>query len=338
VCSHNFSSDRKKDLVSVLVSGGAGYIGSVVTECLIRRGRSPVVLDNLSQGHRAAVPPGVPLVEADLLDKPFVEKVFRDFTIDAVIHLAAVSVVGDSVQQPTHYYRQNVGGLLNLLEVMLPAGVNQIVFSSTAAVYGKPDTIPITEECAARPINPYGWTKLVGEQILADAHAAYGLDYVSLRYFNVAGATEACGEAHHPETHLIPRLLAVAARQVAEFEIYGTDYETPDGTCIRDYIHVGDLAEAHTLALGRLRDAGEVYNLGGNRGYSVREVISCAEKVTGQKIPCVIRPRRPGDPPTLVASHEKIRDQLGWRPERGLEEMIHDAWRWLARQPNGFRE
>ena len=322
----------------ILVTGGAGYIGSAVTEMLLRRGYEALALDNLWQGHRQAVVREVPLLEVDLQDRPALEQVFAQHRIDAVIHLAAVSVVGDSVAEPLRYYRENVGGLLNLLEAMRAAGVRQIVFSSTASVYGIPSQIPITEQCAVQPVNPYGWSKLVGEQILADAHAAHGLNYVSLRYFNVAGATEFCGEAHHPETHLIPRVLEVALGQRPHVELYGTDYDTSDGTCIRDYIHVADLAEAHVLALAWGERGSSVFNLGNNRGYSVREVVACAEKVTGKPIPCVEYPRRPGDAPELVASHERISAELNWQPRFGLEEMIASAWAWRLRHPNGYAE
>ncbi len=320
----------------VLVTGGAGYIGSVVTEALVNRGREPVVLDNFTQGHRAAVVLGVPLIEADLHDRLALERLFAQHQIEAVIHLAALSVVSDSVAQPLRYYDENVGGLLNLLEAMKRVDVKQIVFSSTAAGYGVPQQVPITEDCPLRPMNPYGWTKLIGEQILADCHAAFGLHFVSLRYFNVAGATESFGEAHHPETHLIPRVLEVALGQRQHLEIYGTDYDTPDGTCVRDYIDVRDLAEAHVLTVDGARNGCAIYNLGNDRGYSVREVVACAERVTGRRIPCVEFPRRAGDPPRLVASHEKIRTELDWRPRRDLEEMIASAWTWRQRHPNSY--
>ncbi len=323
-------------MVKILVTGGAGYIGSVVTEALVNRGREPVVLDNFTQGHRAAVVPGVPLIEADLQDTVALERLFAGCQIEAVIHLAALALVGESVAQPLRYYRENVGGLLNLLEAMQRVDVKQIVFSSTAAVYGVPQQVPITEDCPLRPINPYGWTKLIGEQILADCHAVFGLNFVSLRYFNVAGATESFGEAHHPETHLIPRVLEVALGQRQHLEVYGTDYDTPDGTCVRDYIDVRDLAEAHLLAVDAARTGCAIYNLGNDRGYSVREVVACAGKATGRQIPCVEFPRRVGDPPRLVASHQKIRAELGWQPRRDLEEMISSAWTWRQRHPNCY--
>ncbi len=323
----------KAGLGRILVTGGAGYIGTVVTELLYQRGYEPIVLDNLSQGYRDAVAVGVDLVEADLQDRAALERLFAQYPIEAVIHLAAVSVVSESVAQPLRYYRENVGGLLNLLDAMHKAGVNRIVFSSTAAVYGMPEKNPITEESPTRAINPYGWTKLIGERILADAREGSGVNYVSLRYFNVAGATELCGEAHQPETHLIPRVLEVALRNQPHMEIYGTDYETPDGTCIRDYIHVVDLAEAHILALDYAARRSGIFNLGNTRGFSVREVLACAEKVTRRSIPYVESSRRAGDPPELVASHERIQKELGWAANRGLEEMIASAWAWRQRRP-----
>jgi UDP-glucose 4-epimerase len=328
--------------VRVLVTGGAGYIGSVITERLLERGDVPVVLDNFYQGHRGAIPPGVEIVQADLGELSALEQVFHGGTIEAVVHMAAVSIVGESVRQPVRYYRENVGKLLPLLEAMTRAGCRRMVFSSSAAVYGEPAEVPISEECAARPVNPYGWTKLMGERILADAASSGdgsgGLRFVALRYFNVAGATKASGEMHNPETHLIPRVLEAASGERPHVELYGTDYPTPDGTCIRDYIHVVDLAEAHLLALDRTRTASGVYNLGNNRGYSVREVIETAARVTGRKIPVVNHPRRPGDPPQLVASQRKATEELGWRPRRGLDEMIGSAWEWRRQHPQGYTE
>lgn len=322
----------------ILVTGGAGYIGSVITELLVSRGTAPVVLDNLTQGHRRAVAPGVPLVETDLSDQAALTRVFAQHSIEAVIHLAALSVVSDSVARPLLYYRENVGGLLNLLEAMLAAGVKKILFSSTAAVYGIPEQIPIAEECPARPVNPYGWTKWIGEQMLTDAQAAQSLHWISLRYFNVAGATEQHGEVHHPETHLIPRILEVALGRRPHLELYGTDYPTPDGTAIRDYIHVLDAAEAHLTALEHIGHGSQIYNLGSHRAYSVREVLACAEKATGRRIPYVESSRRLGDAPQLVASDERVRAELGWKPQRCLEEIIGTAWAWLRRHPNGYSE
>ncbi len=320
----------------ILVTGGAGYIGSVVTELLVARGLPVVVVDNLTQGHRAALPEAVEFFRADLLEPEQIARVFEEHPIEAVIHLAAVSVVGESVRQPIHYYQQNVTGLLNLLEAMCRAGTRRLVFSSTASVYGTPERLPLTEAAPLRPVNPYGWTKVVGEQILADAAEAHSIRAITLRYFNVAGATERCGEDHRPETHLIPCLLEVALGLRPYLELFGTDYETPDGTGIRDYIHVLDLAEAHWLALEKTQHIAGVYNLGTNRGYSVREVIACVENVTGKKIPVREKPRRSGDAARLVASFERAQRELGWQPRRGLEEMVASAWRWRQRHPHGY--
>jgi len=331
-------------LAKILVTGGGGYIGSVITESLLRRGETPIVLDNFSQGHRGALPPGVEVVQADLAEIPALEQIFRGHDIAAVVHMAAISLVGESVRDPVRYYGENVAKMLPLVEIMLRSGCRRIVFSSTAAVYGEPPEMPISEDCAAAPVNPYGWTKLMGERILADAgHAASGAEggafhFVSLRYFNVAGATQNSGEMHDPETHLIPRVLEVALGERSHVELYGTDYPTPDGTCIRDYIHVEDLAEAHLLALDCTRIASGIYNLGNNRGYSVREVIECAARVTRRKILVENHGRRGGDPAQLVASHRKATDELGWQPRRGLEEMIASAWEWRGRHPKGYAE
>lgn len=325
-----------------LVTGGAGYIGSAITEILSARGAEVVVLDNFSQGHHDALPPQVSVCEANLGDPAALERVFAQHSVDAVIHLAAVSVVGDSVSQPLRYYRENVGNLLHLLEGMRRADCHRLVFSSTASVYGVPQEMPITEVCPLAPINPYGWTKRVGEQILADATTANGtggagLRYVALRYFNVAGASPACGEMHHPETHLVPRVLEVALDQRAYLELYGSDYDTPDGTCVRDYIHILDLAEAHLLALDYTQKSSGVFNLGNNRGFSVREVVECARRITGHSIPLREFPRRAGDPPRLVASHDRARAELGWQPRRGLDEMIASAWEWRRSHPAGYQ-
>lgn len=322
----------------ILVTGGAGYIGSAITEALHARGFLPIVLDNLSQGHLDALAPGTEIIVADLQDRHAVEEVFAKHAIDAVIHMAAVSVVSDSVRQPLKYYLQNVGGLINLLLAMRGAGVNTIVFSSTAAVYGIPDAVPITEKAAMRPINPYGWSKLMCEQVLADASAAHGVKWVALRYFNVAGATERCGEWHTPETHLIPRILEVAEGQRSHVEVYGATYDTPDGTCIRDYIHVLDLADAHILALEAAAKSGGIYNLGTSNGHSVREVLQCAEKITGRKIAAKEQPPRLGDPARLVASFDRIHAEVGWKPARSLEDVMRSAWAWRQKHPNGYPE
>jgi UDP-glucose 4-epimerase len=328
-------------LGKILVTGGAGYIGSAIAEMLSGRGAELVVLDNFSQGHRDALPRHVAMVEASLGDLAALERVFAEHSVTAVIHLAAVSVVGDSVNQPLRYYRENVGNLLHLLEAMRRAGCGQMVFSSTAAVYGEPQAMPITEAFPLAPINPYGWTKRVGEQILADTisatgNGATGLRYVALRYFNVAGASHTCGEMHLPETHLVPRVLEVALGLRPFLELYGSDYDTPDGTCVRDYIHILDLAEAHLLALDYTQKSSGVFNLGNNRGFSVREVVECARRITGHPIPLKEFPRRAGDPPRLVASHARARAELGWQPRRGLDEMISSAWEWRRAHPDGY--
>lgn len=320
----------------ILVTGGAGYIGSVITEVLHAKGMHPVVLDNLSQGHVEALAPGTELAVADLQDRHAVEEVFAKNEIDAVIHMAAVSVVNDSVRQPLKYYLQNVGGLINLLLAMRGAGVNTIVFSSTASVYGIPDQVPILEKAALRPINPYGWSKLMCEQVLADASAAHGVKWVSLRYFNVAGATARCGEWHTPETHLIPRIFEVVEGKRPHVEIFGTGYDTPDGTCVRDYVHVLDLADAHILALEAAVKSGGVYNLGTSQGHSVREVLQSAEKVTGHKIAAREQDPRLGDPARLVASFERINTEVGWNPKRSLDEIMRSSWDWRRNNPNGY--
>ena len=323
---------------NILVTGGAGYIGSVIVETLQARGFRPIVLDNLSQGHLEALAPGTDIVVGDLQDRHALEELFARQKIDAVIHMAAVSVVSDSVRQPLKYYLQNVGGLINLLLAMRGASVNTIVFSSTAAVYGIPDTVPITEKAPMRPINPYGWSKLMCEQVLADASTAHGVKWVSLRYFNVAGATERCGEWHTPETHLIPRIFEVAEGKRSHVEIFGTNYDTPDGTCIRDYIHVLDLADAHILALDAAARSGGIFNLGTSNGSSVREVLQCAEKVVGKKIAAKEQPPRLGDPARLVASYERIEAEVGWKPKRTLQDVMSSAWAWRVKHPNGYAE
>ncbi len=323
--------------MKLLVTGGAGYIGSVMTAQLLEAGHEVTVFDNLLKGHVQAVPAGANFVEGNLLDEERLKQVLAQ-GFDGVLHFAALSLVGESVQQPERYYRNNVCGTLNLLEAMRAARVPRLVFSSTAAVYGEPEDIPILETAVARPTNPYGGSKLAIDQLIGFAVAAHGLAAVSLRYFNVAGASGPLGEDHHPETHLIPIVLAVAAGERAEVQIYGTDYPTPDGTAIRDYIHVEDLARAHVLALESVR-AGEhrIYNLGNGMGFSVREVIETARSVTRVPINAVEAPRRAGDPPVLVASSQKIRDELGWIPRKpDLATMIGDAWKWQQVHPHGY--
>jgi UDP-glucose 4-epimerase len=318
-----------------MVTGGAGYIGSVVTEVLLRDGHDVLVLDNLSKGHRDAVAEGASFVEADLLNGDAVGSALRDFRCDAVVHMAAASLVGESVTNPAHYYRQNVLAGLSLLDAMRNAGVSRLVFSSTAAVYGEPARQPIEESDPTAPTNPYGETKLAFERALRWYASAYGLDSISLRYFNAAGATAEHGERHEPETHLIPLVLQVAAGRAQDVTLFGSDYPTPDGTCIRDYIHVEDLARAHALALSDLgvRRGCRAYNLGcGGEGYSVRAVIDAAQRVTGRSIAVKVAARRPGDPAVLVASAERIRQELGWVPQQQhLEAIVGTAWTWMQR-------
>ena len=324
----------------VLVTGGAGYIGSVVTEQLLGDGHEVVVYDDLSKGHRAAVVEGAEFVHARLSDVKLLSKTLTDRKIEAVIHMAASSLVGESVENPSKYYVNNVVTGLVLLEAMVLCDVKQLVFSSTAAVYGEPEEQPIDESAPTNPTNPYGETKLAFEHALKWFDRAYELRYASLRYFNAAGATENCGEDHDPETHIIPITLQAAVGQRSHVEIYGEDYPTPDGTCIRDYIHVIDLARAHIQALEALSEGSRIYNLGcGGAGYSVREVIETAQRVTGREIPTRFGPRRAGDPAILVASSDRIKSDLGWRPQfQDLGLIIDSAWRWMQTHPNGYSD
>jgi UDP-glucose 4-epimerase len=317
--------------MKVLVTGGAGYIGSVVSEQLVNDGHEVVVYDNLSKGHRDAVVDGAHFVERDLLDANKLRETLNDNRIEAVIHMAAFSLVGESVEQPAKYYQNNVVAGLVLLDAMRESGVKRIVFSSTAATYGEPESQPIFEAAPASPTNPYGETKLAFEKAMHWYERAYGIRYASLRYFNAAGASEKCGEDHDPETHIIPITLQVAAGKRTHVEIYGDDYPTDDGTCIRDYIHVIDLARAHILALDVLGERSAIYNLGcGGDGYSVRDVIDTARRVTGKEIPVRMGPRRPGDPAVLIASSDKIKSELGWQPQfQDLGLIIESAWRWM---------
>jgi UDP-glucose 4-epimerase len=323
----------------LLVTGGAGYVGSIVARHLLLGGHDVVVLDNMSRGHRQAVPEGAELVMVDLLDREALDAA-TDRGFDAVLHFAALSLVGESGTYPELYYRTNIGGTLNLLEAMRAAEVPRLVFSSTAAVYGQPEEVPIPETAPTRPTNTYGRSKLSVDWMIGDFCRAHGLGAVSLRYFNVAGASEGLGEDHDPETHLIPNVLRAALGTNPFVEIFGADYPTPDGTAIRDYIHIDDLAEAHVLALGAAEPARHaVFNLGTGTGCSVREVISAAERVTRREIPVREAPRRPGDPPMLVASSERIRAELGWQTRKpGLEEMVGDAWAFARAHPNGYRD
>ena len=323
--------------MKLLVTGGAGYIGSVVAAQLLEAGHEVVVLDNLTRGHRGALPAGSALVEADLEDASATRAALAD-GFDAVLHFAALALVAESVAQPERYWRTNVGGTLNLLDAMRAAGVERLVFSSTCATYGDPDTIPIAEEAPERPTNPYGASKLAVDRMISDHCAAHGLGAVSLRYFNVAGAAGPHGEDHDPETHIVPNVLRVALGQREHVEVYGTDYPTPDGTAVRDYIHVEDLATAHLLALDAIRPARHaILNLGNGAGFSVNQVVETARSVTGHPIPTVEAPRRPGDPPELVAASQRIRAELGWEPRKpALEEIVADAWAWHQAHPDGY--
>lgn len=318
----------------VVVTGGAGFIGSVVTDQLIAEGHRVLVIDNLVKGHRDAVHDEAQFAEIDLLASDSLRAAMASFGADAVVHMAAASLVAESVIDPAKYYRENLVAGLALLDAMRAAAVSRLVFSSTAAVYGEPEKQPIEETDATRPTNPYGETKLAFEHALRWYSAAYGLSSISLRYFNAAGATALRGERHEPETHLIPLVLDVAAGRRDEILIFGDDYDTPDGTCVRDYIHVEDLARAHSLALMSLKDSGEAraYNLGCGGGYSVRQVIEAAERITGTAIRSRVVARRAGDPGILVASSERIGRELGWQPLRpGLDQIVTTAWHWLSR-------
>lgn len=325
--------------MKILVTGGAGYIGSTVTEELLKDGHQVVVYDNLAKGHSEAVDPAAALVRADLMDGATLRATLSEHSIDAVIHMAADSLVGESSVKPAKYYHNNVVAGLELLDAMRDCDVKYLVFSSTAAVFGEPDKQPIEEGDPTNPTNPYGESKLAFERAMRWYDSAYGLRYASLRYFNAAGASNRCGESHDPETHLIPILLQTAIGQRAEVEVYGQDYPTQDGTCIRDYIHVIDLARAHVLALNVLDQGSRIYNLGcGGDGYSVRQVIDVAREVTGKDIPVRIGPRRPGDPAVLIASSERIKRELDWVPQyQDLRLIVESAWRWLLAHPHGYR-
>jgi len=326
------------------VTGGAGYVGSVSVEALLAAGHEVVVLDDLTTGHRAAVPSGATLHQGTYADRAATARLLVEDGIEAILHCAARSLVGESIVDPSKYYRENVAGGVVLLEAARASGVGRIVFSSTAAVYGVPDTTPIPEDAPLRPINPYGESKRTFEGALRWYGNAYGLRSVSLRYFNVAGATDSLGEVHRPETHLIPNVLA-AAEGTADLTVFGDDYPTPDGTCLRDYIHVADLADAHLRAIeatapGDVRTAEPlVCNLGNGGGFSIRAVISAAESVVGAAIPFRIGPRRAGDPPVLVARSTRAEEILGWRPAQpGLESMVGSAWAWRRAHPDGYRD
>ena len=325
--------------MKVLVTGGAGYIGSVATDTLLAEGAEVVVLDDLSKGHRSAVHPGAVFVEGSLEDRPLLAELFARHRPDAVMHFAARSLVGESMQRPFDYLRGNVVCGLNLMEATVEAGVDRFILSSTAALFGEPETVPITERERIAPGNPYGESKQTLERALFWLERTSGLRYAALRYFNAAGASPERGEDHRPETHLVPIVLQVALGRRERNAIFGDDYPTPDGTCVRDYVHVVDLAQAHVLALKALDGGSRTYNLGNGLGFSVREVIEAARRVTGHPIPAEVAPRRPGDPAALVAGSRRIRAELGWEPRfADLESIVRTAWDWHRAHPDGYAE
>ena len=323
--------------MKVLVTGGAGYIGSVAVERLIASGESVVVFDNLSQGHREAIHPDAQLVQGDLASAADVEAAFAQHKPDAVMHFAANLLVGESMEKPFKYLGDNVSNGVNLLKCVIEHGVGRFILSSTANLFDEPERIPISESERIVPGSPYGESKYILERMLAWLERTHGLHYAALRYFNAAGATEIRGEDHDPELHLIPLVLQVAQSKREHISIFGDDYETPDGTCVRDYIHVSDLADAHILALHALSDGSRTYNLGNGQGFSVKEVIETAREVTGHDIPARTTPRRPGDPARLVADSSKIRTELGWEPKYpDLRQIVEMAWSWHSQHPDGY--
>jgi UDP-glucose 4-epimerase len=323
--------------MNVFVTGGAGYIGSVCVEELINAGHDVTVFDNLSEGHRSAVDSRATFIQGALADRAAISAALKQSKAEAVIHFAAHALVGESMTNPGKYFRNNVANGLELLEASVEAKIRKFVFSSTCATYGPPDRVPMTEDLPQRPINPYGESKLMFEKMLEWFQKLHGLEFVAFRYFNAAGASEKFGEHHRIETHLIPNVLKVALGQAPHCEIYGTDYPTPDGTCIRDYIHIIDLAQAHIQAMTPGKSG--FFNLGNGSGYSVREVIQMCEKVSGKKIPAIEKPRRPGDPPRLVAAADKAFKELGWKPKYPkLEDIVTTAWRWHEKHPNGYSD
>lgn len=321
--------------MKIFVVGGAGYIGSICVELLLDEGHEVIVFDNLTEGHGLAVDERAAFIGGDLVRREEITRALTETKPDAVMHFAANALVGESMENPSKYFRNNVSSGINLLDAMRDAGVGRLVFSSTCATFGPPERVPIDETLPQRPINPYGESKLLFEKILRWYDEIHGLKFVALRYFNAAGATAKFGEDHRCETHLIPNVLKVALGQKPHVDIYGTDYETPDGTCIRDYIHILDLSRAHILALGAKESA--YYNLGTGGGSSVREVIDICREVSGREIPVVEKPRRPGDPPRLIAASEKIKRELGWEPKfENLRAIIESAWRWHQKFPDGY--
>lgn len=323
----------------ILVAGGAGYIGSITVEHLVEQNHEITVVDNLSRGHQAAVHPAARFVSIDLSDTSTLDSIFRESKFDAVMHFCASSLVGESVNRPLDYYHNNFTNGLILVETMIRHGVSKLVFSSTAAIFGEPAEQPITEKTPQLPLNPYGRTKLFFEHLLRDAEIAHGLKSICLRYFNAAGATAERGEDHRPESHLVPLVIDAARGRRESITVFGNDYPTPDGTCVRDYIHVSDLAQAHILAVEHLDKArtGDQFNLGNGTGFSVKQVIQTVEKVTGMPVKVIIGPRRAGDPAVLVASSDKIKEALGWKPQYpDLEVIVDSAWKWVQKYPDGY--
>lgn len=327
--------------MAILVTGGAGYIGSVTIERLQAKGEQVVVLDDLARGHRAALPPDIPFYQGKIGDRELVARIAREHSLESCIHFAALIEVGESVKDPAKYFENNVGHGIAFLGELVQAGVRRLVFSSTAAIYGDPDEIPITEQSRKWPKNPYGWSKLFMERLLDAYDTAYGMEFLALRYFNAAGATERCGEDHRPESHLIPNVLAAALAQEQAIRVFGNSYPTPDGTPIRDYIHVVDLADAHIRSLEYLRSGGhsDFLNLGTGKGYSVLDVVACAREITGRDIPARIEPPRAGDPARLIADPSKAKAVLGWEPAvSDLPSIVRSAWQWRLSHPHGYRE
>jgi UDP-glucose 4-epimerase len=325
--------------MSILVTGGAGYIGSVTVEQLRAKGEDVIVLDDLARGHRQAIESDVPFYQGSVGDRALLTRIAKEHKLESCVHFAALAYVGESVQDPSKYYENNVEQGIALMGSLVKAGVRRVVFSSTCATYGEPEKVPISENTGQWPVNPYGWSKLFMERLLESYDTAYGMKFVALRYFNAAGATERCGEHHDPESHLIPNVLSVAAEEKSELAVFGKNYPTPDGTAIRDYVHVADLADAHIRALEYLRrgEKSDFLNLGTGHGYSVLEVVESARQVTGRKIGIRIEPPRSGDPPRLVADASKANAVLGWVPKKSdLASVIGSAWEWRQRHPRGY--